>query len=63
MTDSPSIPATIDPDKLYDVVLTKPVTILGTLLLPRADHQMTGAFLMRLIRENADAVESATVVG
>lgn len=63
MTESPSIPATIDAAKMYDVKLARPIIIFGTKLLPLHDHQIVGSALTRIIKEQgADAIYTATPV-
>lgn len=65
MTTAPPFdPSTIDPDKEYDVKVTKPVVYGAARLLPRHDHVMTGAFLALIIeRSGPDVIYTATVRG
>ncbi|HWW46542.1 MAG TPA: hypothetical protein VNZ94_01730 [Xanthobacteraceae bacterium] len=58
MAESPSAPA-YEPALQYDVVLKAPVTISGLKFLPLDQHEMSGAFLNRIVAEHPDAVESA----
>ena len=59
---APFDPATIDPNREYDVVLTTPVELGAARLLPRHDHVMTGAFLALIVKEaGAHAIDRATV--
>jgi len=50
----------IDPDRDYDVRLSRPVTFLSARLKPIDTHTMSGGILLALIdAEGADCVDSA----
>ena len=58
----PFDPAKIDPDKEYDVIVAKPVSVDAAHLRPRDYHRMTGAFLALIVKEfGADVVYAAAI--
>lgn len=62
MTEDASAPQppAYEPERQYQVVLKRPVIILGVRFLPRDKHVMRGDFLNLAIAENgADAIASA----
>ena len=55
-----SLPDPIYPEARYRVELARPVKVGIVKMLPRDAHEMTGAFLARLIAEHGgDVVRSA----
>lgn len=60
MSDNPNLPPTIDAAAAYDVVIRAPVTVAGHEFLPLHAHEISGAFLQRILEDKgADYVESA----
>lgn len=58
-----SIPDPIEPMTRYRVEIKRPVKVGVLKMLPRDAHDMTGAFLQKLITEHgADAIRSATAI-
>jgi hypothetical protein len=52
-----------DPDREYEVVLKRPVSVFGSPLLPLHRHTIRGDTLNLIVQENSDdAVDSATAV-
>lgn len=49
-----------DPERRYDVQLTRIVRVGGLKLLPRNQHQLTGAALNALVAEHGEDIVDAT---